>query len=57
LWDDCISMKIMKKHKIAEANSCSKYSLWVVYAGLAKKHDTFAKTISEIKKIKEDIEK
>jgi hypothetical protein len=48
-------MKIMKKHGIPEASSCSKYSLGVVYAGLAKKHDTFAKTISEIKKIKEEM--
>lgn len=57
LWDDCVSMKIMKKHGIPEASSCSKYSLWVVYAGLAKKHDTFAKTISEIEKIKEEMKK
>lgn len=57
LWDDCVSMKIMKKHGIAEASSCSKYSLWVVYAGLAKKHDTFAKTMNEIKKIKEEMKK
>lgn len=50
-------MKIMKKHSIAEASSCSKYSLGVVYAGLAKKHDTFAETMAEIEKIKSEITK
>lgn len=57
LWNDCISMKIMKKHGILKASSCSKYSLWVVYAGLAKKHDTFNETINAIKKIKKELTK
>lgn len=57
LWDDCTSMKVMKKHKIDEASSCSKYSLWVVYSGLAKKHDTFDQTMKEIAKIKSEIKK
>jgi hypothetical protein len=50
-------MKIMKKHGIAEAKSCSKYSLGVVYAGLVKKYDTFAETMEEIEKIKLEIMK
>ena len=57
LWNDCTSMKIMKKHGIAEAKSCSKYSLGVVYAGLVKKYDTFAETMEEIEKIKLEIMK
>jgi len=48
----CKSSEIMKKHKIKKAKSCSKYSLWVVYSGLAKKYDTFANTMREIKKIR-----
>ena len=50
-------MKIMKKHNIPEASSCSKYSLGVVYSGLAKKHDTFDKTMKEIAKIKAEMKK
>jgi hypothetical protein len=47
----------MEKHRIAEASSCSKYSLGVVYSGLAKKHDTFDQTMKEIAKIKSEIKK
>lgn len=57
LWDDCISAKIMEKYNISEASSCSKYSLWVIYSGLAKKHDTFTETMTEIEKIKWEISK
>lgn len=55
--DNCKSLKVMKRHGLDEASSCSKYSLGVVYAGLAKKHDTFDKTIKEIEKIKSELNK
>ena len=50
----CNSNKIMKKHKIKKATSCSKYSLGVVYSGLAKKFDTFKETMQQIKEIRLD---
>lgn len=50
----CISSKIMEKHSIKQAKACSKYSLWVVYSGLAQKYDTFKETMEEIKKIRFD---
>jgi len=34
------------------SSSCSKYSLWVVYSGLAEKYDTFTDTMEKIKKIR-----
>lgn len=49
---DCLSKKIMQKHNIKKANSCSKYSLWVVYSWIAKKYDTFTSTMKQIKKIR-----
>ncbi len=49
---DCKSIEMMKKHGIEEAKSCSKYSLWVVYSGLAKKYDTFTDTMKRIEKIR-----
>ena len=52
LSKDCGSCKIMKKHKIKQAKSCSKYALWVVYAGLAEKYDTFKETMKKIKEIR-----
>ncbi len=48
----CNSCKIMSKHNIKRAKSCSKYSLWVVYSWLAKKFDTFKETIQQIKEIR-----
>jgi len=50
----CTSSEIMKSHKFEEANSCSKYSLWVVYSWLTKKFDTFKKTMKKIKEIRLD---
>lgn len=44
--------KIMNKNKIEKANSCSKYSLWVVYSGIAQKYDTFRETMEKIKEIR-----
>ena len=48
----CFSASIMKKHAIKKAKSCSKYSLGVVYSGLAEKWETFKNTMTEIKKIR-----
>lgn len=52
---DCYSCKIIEqKHWIKQANSCSKYSLWVIYSWLAEKYDTFQDTMEEIKRIRLD---
>jgi len=51
---DCFSCNIISQHNIEQANSCSKYSLWVVYAWLAEKHETFNETIEKIKDIRLD---
>ena len=48
----CNSCEIIEKHGLKKAKSCSKYSLWVVYSGLAKKYDTFKDTMEQIKKIR-----
>lgn len=53
----CASLEILEKNHKSQASSCSKYSLWIVYAGLAQKYSTFKKTIDEIEKIKSEIEK
>ncbi len=52
LSKNCNSLKIIKNHWIKQANSCSKYSLWVIYSGLARKFDTFAETMMKIKEIR-----
>ena len=52
LKQECLVTKLMQKFGISEASSCSKYSLWVVYSGLAEKYDTFAETMDKIKKIR-----
>lgn len=52
LKQECIVTKLMQKFSISEASSCSKYSLWVVYSGLAEKYDTFTDTMEKIKKIR-----
>lgn len=54
LKKDAIAISIMKKHNIKQAKACSKYSLWVVYAGLAQKYDHFIDTMEEIKRIRLD---
>lgn len=51
---NCNSVEIMKNHNFKKAKSCSKYSLWVVYSGIAKKYDTFTATMKQIKKIRLD---
>lgn len=55
LADECKSLEMMEKLWIPQASSCSKYSLWVVYAWLAQKYSTFAQTIDEIEKIKSEM--
>jgi len=50
--EKCLSSDIMEKHNIKQAKSCSKYSLWVVYSGLAEKWSTFKNTIEKIKEIR-----
>lgn len=55
LKKDCIASDLMKKYKITQAHGCSKYSLWVVYSGLAEKFDTFANTMQKIKEIRMEI--
>ncbi len=52
LSKNCNSLKIIKNHWIKQAKSCSKYSLWVIYSGLARKFDTFAETMMKIKEIR-----
>ena len=49
------SSEIMKKFNIELMKSCSKYSIWVIYSGIAKKYDTFEKTCKKIKKIRLEI--
>lgn len=57
LSDNCKSLDIIKSHGIDQAGSCSKYSLWVVYSGLAEKWSKFAKTMKKIKKIRIELVK
>ncbi len=49
---NCKSLEVMKSHDIKKAKACSKYSLWVVYAGLAEKYDHFAETMQKIKEVR-----
>jgi len=57
LSDDCKSCKIIESHGIKRAGSCSKYSLWVVYSGLAEKWSKFQKTMDKIKEIRTEVAK
>jgi len=52
LKKDAIAIKVMEKHNKKRAKACSKYSLWVVYAGLAERYDHFKDTMEEIKRIR-----
>lgn len=51
----CKSSDIIKSHGIKRAKACSKYSLGVVYSGLAQKWSHFQKTMDKIKEIRMDI--
>lgn len=57
LSDDCKSINIIESHGIARANSCSKYSLWVIYSGLAEKWSKFEETMKKIKEIRMEVVK
>jgi hypothetical protein len=52
LSKNCKSLKFMKKLGYKKAKSCSKYSLWIIYAWLTNKFDTFKETIAKIKEIR-----
>lgn len=54
LSEDCNSIRIIEKHWIKKANSCSKYSLWVIYSWIVSKFDTFKDTMAKIKEIRID---
>jgi len=57
LSDNCKSLDIMKSHSIDRAGSCSKYSLGIVYSGLAEKWSKFQKTMDKIKEIRMELSK
>ncbi len=53
----CKSLDIIRSHDIAQATSCSKYSLGVIYSGLAEKWSTFQETMDKIAEIRMDVVK
>jgi len=55
LSDNCKSVQTIEAHGIARANSCSKYSLWVVYSGLAEKWSKFQETMNKIQEIRMEV--
>lgn len=57
LSDDCKSLHIIESKGIARADSCSKYSLGVVYSGLATKWTKFEETMKKIQEIRMDVVK
>jgi hypothetical protein len=57
LSDNCKSLDIIKSHGVDQAGSCSKYSLGVVYSGLAEKWTKFEKTMKKIKEIRMELVK
>lgn len=57
LSDNCKSLDIIKWHGVKQAGACSKYSLWVVYSGLAEKWTKFEKTMKKIKEIRMELVK
>lgn len=57
LSDNCKSIEIIESHWIDRAGSCSKYSLGVVYSGLAEKWSKFQKTMDKIKEIRMELSK
>jgi hypothetical protein len=57
LSDSCKSLDIIKSHGVDQAGSCSKYSLWIVYSGLAEKWSKFEKTMEKIKEIRMELVK
>ena len=55
LSKDCLSCKLLSKHNIAQAKSCSKYSLGVIYSGLAEKWSHFQTTLTAIGEIRLEV--
>ena len=55
LSDTCKSIQIIESHGIQRANSCSKYSLGVVYSGLAEKWSKFQETMNKIQEIRMEL--
>lgn len=55
LSHDCKSIQIIESHGIDRANSCSKYSLGVIYSGLAEKWSKFQETMNRIQEIRMDV--
>jgi len=57
LSDNCKSLEIIESHGIERASSCSKYSLGVVYSGLAEKWTKFQETMDKIAEIRMEVAK
>ena len=57
LSESCKSLDIIKSHGVDQAGSCSKYSLGIVYSGLAEKWSKFEKTMKKIKEIRMEVVK
>lgn len=57
LSHDCRSIQIIEGHGIKRANSCSKYSLGVIYSGLAEKWSKFQETMNKIAEIRMEMVK
>jgi len=57
LSDTCKSIQIIESHGIERANSCSKYSLGVIYSGLAEKWSKFQETMDKIAAIRMEVVK
>lgn len=55
LSENCKSIQIIESHGIERANSCSKYSLGVVYSGLVEKWSKFQETMNKIAEIRMEI--
>ena len=55
LSENCLSCELMERHNIAQAKSCSKYSLWVIYSGLAEKWSHFNTTLKAIGEIRLEV--
>jgi len=55
LSNDCLSVNIIESHGVERANSCSKYSLGVIYSGLAEKWSKFQETMNKIKEIRMEL--
>ena len=55
LSNDCLSVNMIESQGVERANSCSKYSLGVIYSGLAEKWSKFQETMNKIKEIRMEL--